>query len=419
MIRSRLRVVSAWLLVACCAAVPLGSALSNVLGILLLLSFVAGGGWAEHWHRWRGNPFVMATFALFATVLLGTLYSSAEFADIQRAVIKFSRLLYVPIAVAVLTDQRWVRRAVVAWFGAMLLTLLLSCLHALWAFPFARATREAAVGDHYIFKHHITQNVMMSVFAVAALAQRWRCLPVGFGQKKRSSFFWPLVASLAAFDVLYLVQGRAGYVTLLLNVVVMAVVLHGTIRHRRSALMVGLLAVAVLGASVVSEPVRQRFYMAVSEVESAQAQGIGTSIGQRMEYASRALELIEARPLLGWGTGSYAREYCRVARTPEWCQRGAYNPHNQYLFLAAQCGLVGLTVLIGWLVCAGVVLRTLPLDLRLWGHALLATLVVHSFLDSPLYAVTESTWYPLLLGALAAGYPASREKDAPWKSPHS
>ena len=37
------------------------------------------------------------------------------------------------------------------------------------------------------------------------------------------------------------------------------------------------------------------------------------------------------------------------------------------------------------------------------GFALLATLVVHSLLDSPLYIVTEGTWYPLMLGILAAG----------------
>ena len=36
-------------------------------------------------------------------------------------------------------------------------------------------------------------------------------------------------------------------------------------------------------------------------------------------------------------------------------------------------------------------------------QTLLATLVVHSLLDSPLYIVTEGTWYPLMLGVLAAG----------------
>lgn len=403
---TRLREVSAWLFVACCAAVPLGSALSNVLGILLLLTFLAAGGWNEHWRRWRKNPFVLASFALLATVLIGTLYSSGEYADIERMVIKFSRLLYVPIAVAVLTDERWERRAVMAWFGAMLLTLALSCLHAVWAFPLARATREAAVGDHYIFKHHITQNVMMSVFAVAALAQRWRALGAGANRGGRS-LWWLAVAAIAVYDILFLVQGRAGYITLMLNVLVMAAVLLSSAPHRRSALVVGLLAIGVLGAATVSDPVRHRFQAALSEAESAQAQGIGTSVGQRMEYASRTLELIEARPIFGWGTGSYAREYCRVARTPEWCRLGAYNPHNQYLFLAAQCGLVGIAVLLGWLVCAGVVFRTLPLDLRLWGYALLATFIMHGFLDSPLYAVTESTWYPLLMGALAAHYGAS------------
>ncbi len=390
-----------WLVVAVAASVPLGSAASNVLGGALFVMLLAAGGYQEHWRRWRANPFAIATLLLFAVIFLGVSYSHAPFDEIRRSLTKYSRLLYAPIAISVLVDGRWRRRALLAWMGSMLLTLGLSYLHAVWQFPLARATREGEAGDHYIFKHHITQNVMMSVFVVAAFAEAWR-LRVAEGMTRRV-WLWLAVAIAAVINVLFFVLGRAGYLTLLVNLLVVAAVAFIAARDTRLLALVGAIIVVVIAAAASSDAVRQRFHTAVSEVESSQERGITTSIGQRMEYASKSIDLIEARPILGWGTGSYAMEYCRIARSPEWCKLGAYNPHNQFLFFAVQFGALGLLALLAWLVTAAKVIRQLPLNKQMIGFSLLATLIVHSLLDSPLYIVTEGTWYPLMLGIFAAG----------------
>ena len=99
----------------------------------------------------------------------------------------------------------------------MLLTLALSYLHALWAFR-ARATREHEQGDHYIFKHHITQNVMMSVFAVAAVRRGWRLRPLRWRRAHaaltRRFWFWIAVASCRCDQRTVFVLGQTGYLTL-------------------------------------------------------------------------------------------------------------------------------------------------------------------------------------------------------------
>jgi len=396
-----------WLVVAVAASVPLGSAASNVLGGALFLMLLAAGGYQEHWQRWRASPFAMVTLLLFAVIFLGVSYSHAPFDEIRRSLTKYSRLLYAPIAISVLVDARWRRRALMAWMASMLLTLALSYLHALWAFPLARATREGELGDHYIFKHHITQNVMMSVFAVAAFAEAWR-LRGAEGMSKKA-WCWVMVAIAAAINVLFFVLGRAGYITLMVNLLVVALVAFMAARDARLMTVVGAFMLIVVVAAASSDAVHERFHTAISEVESSQERGISTSIGQRMEYASKSIDLIEARPIVGWGTGSYAQEYCRIAKSPEWCKLGAYNPHNQFLFFAVQFGLLGLAALIAWLVMAGVAFRRLPLAKQMIAYSLLATLVVHSLLDSPLYIVTEGTWYPLMLGIFAAGAYADKK----------
>ena len=254
----------AFWVVAVAASVPLGSATSNVLGGCLLVTLLAAGGYADHWRRWRAHPFALATLILFAVIFLGVSYSNAPFDEIRRSLTKYSRLLYAPIAIAFLTDEKWRRRALLAWIAAMLLTLALSYLHALWAFPLARATREHEQGDHYIFKHHITQNVMMSVFAVAAFAEAWRlriaALAAGnHAALTRRFWFWIAVAVAAAINVLFFVLGRAGYLTLLVNLIMVALVAFIAARDRRLMLVAAsFVTVAVLAAAESDSVARWR-----------------------------------------------------------------------------------------------------------------------------------------------------------------
>ena len=390
-----------WLVVAVAFSVPLGSALSNVLGGALFLMLIATGGYLAHWQRLRVHPFAWVTLILLALIVIGATYSNAPSDEIRRTLIKYSRLLYAPIAIAVLTDERWRRRALLAWMLAMLITLLLSYLHIVWAFPFGKLHQPHELDDHFVFKHHITQNVMMSVFFVAAFAEAWRCHLAG--KQSARGWMWIAVAAAAAVNILYFVHGRAGYVTLMVNLIVVAFLAFAAARDVRLRLAAAALVAIALIAATASDVVRERLHTAFTEAESSQDQGIKTSIGQRMEYATKSFELVEARPVFGWGAGSYAMEYCRIADSPEWCKIGAYNPHNQFLFFAVQFGVVGLIALVAWLLTAGWVMRKLPLGDKLVGYSLWATLLVHCMLDSPLFIVTEGTWYPLMLGIFAAG----------------
>ena len=290
---------SALWLVAAAAAVPLGTGPSNVIGGCLFFTLLAAGGYREHWLRIRRHPFALASLVLFAVIFLGVSYSNAPFDEIRRALTKYARLLYAPIAIAVLCDGRWRRRALLAWMLSMLLTLVLSYVHAVWAFPLARATREHEIGDHFIFKHHITQNVMMSVFAIAAFAQAWRLRAqrlAGVTNVAPSVIWaWLVVAVAAAVNVLFFVLGRTGYLTLLVNLVVVALVAFVAAKDRRLMVVAATLMVIGVGAAVSSQSVHNRLQAAINEVESSQERGIATSMGQRLEYASKSIDLIKAR----------------------------------------------------------------------------------------------------------------------------
>jgi O-antigen ligase len=382
------------------AAVPLGSATMLILGGFLLIALLASGGYCERWSRVRTNPFALASIGLFLLIVLGASWSTGSSEEIMRVVEKHARVLFAVIAIALLADERWRRRVFVAWMIAMFVTLVLSYVHSVWAFPLARATREAVSGDHYIFKHHITQNVMMSVFAAAALVEALRAWR---GQSRRLAVAWMVVCAAAAVNVLFFVVGRTGYITLIASLLVVSFML-GRPKQRWALVAVVALSLSVLLAS--SQNVQHRLEAMIAEVETHAVDGVGTSTGMRMEFAQRSLELFSTRPIAGWGTGSYSREFCRIAKTEAWCSAGRYNPHNQFLFFGVQLGLLGVLAYVFWIASAAYVLRRVPQYEKALATAILVTLVIHSLLDSPLYIVTESTWYPLMLAIFAAGYSA-------------
>lgn len=391
-----------WLVVALAAAVPLGSATSNILSGALLIAWLAAGGFVERWERIRAHPLALASLGLWILILAGALWSSSPWDESWRNIEKYARLLLVPIVITLIVEERWRRRALLAWMAAMGLTLVLSYLHALWAFPLARATRDGALGDHYVFKHHITQNVMMSVFAVAALAEavrRWIGRPHRVWLNDWVGLGWLALALLAAFNVLYLVQGRTGYVTLVANMTVAALLL---LRLRRVALLAPVLLSVLAVSALSSDALRERTLEAVAEASVAREGASLTSIGRRAEFVERSWELIRERPLLGWGTGAYAEHFCRVARSPEWCAVGHYNPHNQFAFIGVQLGLVGLAALLVWLASALASVWRLEPTERMVGFSLVTTFAIHAMLDSPLYIATESVWYPLHLALVTA-----------------
>ena len=64
------------------------------------------------------------------------------------------------------------------------------------------------------------------------------------------------------------------------------------------------------------------------------------AIAQRLDFMKNSLSLVRERPVLGYGTGSFAREYAALAdRTGIWATD---NPHNEYLLIAVQLGVIGL-----------------------------------------------------------------------------
>jgi O-antigen ligase len=379
---------------------PISVAADNVLMGLLLLSWLASGHWSERWQRIRANRVALAALVLFAVMALGLTWSQAPMSQALVYFRKYDDLLLLAILVTVVLDARDRRRALLALAAAVAVTVVLSIGIKLGLVPtggFITGTAD----NPTVFKKYLSQNIVVAfgcfLFAVLALDapnRAWRTV-------------WWTLAALAAFNVLFMVQGRTGYVVL---PVLALWLLHGVSRWR--GLLLAVLAVGVVlgGAYQFSPAFRTRVTMALGEWNSWQSSGRGTGgVGERLEFYDNTVKIIRSHPWFGVGTGDFERAYSeQVAGTDMPVTR---NPHNQYLLTAAQTGVLGLAAMLVLFATQWRLARRLPTrSERLLAGGLVLTIMVGSLFNSLLIDHTESLLFSWGAGVLFAGL-GSRETE--------
>ena len=114
----------------------------------------------------------------------------------------------------------------------------------------------------------------------------------------------------------------------------------------------------------------------------------------RRDLTSATLEMIQARPLLGYGLGNWATAYPAHASVDD--GRYANQAHNDWLQSFAEGGILNLLAL-----AAFALLIFRPAISSIWGVGILAFLL-HGLVDYPLQKPILTAWMSVLAGALAA-----------------
>ncbi len=122
--------------------------------------------------------------------------------------------------------------------------------------------------------------------------------------------------------------------------------------------LLGALAALVIGvlAFNLSTSVHHRVTSGITEAQNFSTVSEETSLGRRMLMAQTSLGMIREKPLLGVGTGSFKQSFSAIAaeKYTGWRAIPFDDPHNQYLFVATENGLIGL---LAFLFMMGMILK--------------------------------------------------------------
>lgn len=379
-------------LVAAFFLFPISMALGYIAMLLTALLWLCGGKVRNHWNAVRKQPVVWAGLGLYGLVFVGILYTSAGWDYVFLHMGKYGKLLLLPVFISLMADARWRYRCMTAFALAMLLILASVYANIWFDLPWSKTHNKGWGVDHTVVGDYITQSLMMTFLVVVALD---RGLRAGVVWHRAA---WWAAALLAAVSITHLSSGRTGYV--LLVAAVLAFSLLATQGWRRwmalCALVVGLVGVVWTSATI-----QQRVELAIAEARTSDRMEI-TSIGGRINFWKNTWELIEERPLTGWGTGSYHVQWCHAVDAPQWCVFGRWHPHNQFFFFWVEHGLAGL-ILFGVLVFAPLwaARRARPQQQRLL-VSFFVIFLIDSLINSPLWSSRENHFFIFMMAWVAA-----------------
>lgn len=399
----RAEIATRWAAVALGFSIPISVALDSILALVILLAWllaiVCPGrhalGLSKRSDAIRANPVAWLAIALFCFYLAGCAYSVGNLEDMLDGLGKAIRLMFIPLLIVVFQDDGTRRRAWYGFIGAMLLTLALSYLLWLGMLHQGGIIRGDAANPT-IFKLHITHNLFMAFTAFVCTVQ------ARHAGTPRQRGIWVALALLAAFNVLFMVQGRTGQLVLLALLVYIGMV---WLRWRGLAVaMAAIGVVAALAYALPSSSLHQRAALAYHEFSAAQpdvAATTSSSVGQRMEFYRNTLEIVRQRPLLGAGTGGFRQAYAEQVRDTG--RIATHNPHNEYLMVAAQLGLAGLLLLLALFAVQWRAAAQLPSAReRVLARGMVLSILVASAVSSTLIDHAEGWFYVWMSGLLFA-----------------
>lgn len=336
-----------WLLMATFALLPFSAKIANVTALLVLVLWLLEGGLKEKWARIRSNPVAWLPIFYFLILCMGLLWTS----DIGwglHIIKKSRRFLLIPVFISVATAFPKV------WFRGSLAFVVSSALSALvslgvashWLPVFGHATRKSPSP----FVYHTSYGPALAWAAYLALALALFSPKISKGWKTGLGVSAGII-TLALFVNI----GVAGYAAFLM--------LCGLLvwQWRKNILWPMLAGLLLVGSAYFLSPtVHRRVNQNINEVlsykekvahqESPEAgTSKSSSIGPRLVFWENTWQIIKQYPVLGAGTGDFPVEYEKVRqrRTPNHWQ-DVDNPHNMYLMIWAQSGLLGLGIVLAF-----------------------------------------------------------------------
>lgn len=304
------------------------SGTSIMLGVILLL-WIIGGDYREKFHIMRHHPLAVASLILFGLYVLGLFCGSPS----ERVAFDVSRFLLLALFILLFENSQLRQQALWGFSSAVIILLTLSCLA--WLNLLTQISFLNINPGNVVIHGRITYGLYV------VLASLFWAVEAYYSESRPKRIVLLLLSTLAVVNLMGIVNSMTAYVV--------APTLFGyfLIRQWRWKGAVTFFSVFVLllalAYSLPTSPLHQRITGAVKEFRQWQPhKAEQTNVGMRLEFYYNSLKIIRDHPLLG--VGGFQEAYAKQIEYPKMALSD--NPHNEYLLVTAQLGLIGLAALL-------------------------------------------------------------------------
>jgi O-antigen ligase len=310
-------------------SLPLSTSGTSILLGAILLLWIAGGEYRVKFQILRRHPLAVAALALFGLYVLGLSYGKPS----GRVAFDVSHFLLLAIFITLFRDEAMRRFALKGFLAAAILLMALSYLAWFSLLP-PIDFLHVKPGSPLVIQDRITYSFFMALAAYIFIVHAF------FSRSVPERLIYALLAVPAVLNV-FMIESKTAHVVLPIMIG------YFLIRQWRwkgaAAFFIGIAMIATAIYHIPVSAPHQRIAEAVKEFKQWQPDiGDETSTGHRLEFYRYSLKIIRDHPFFGVGVGNLKGAFeSRVKNQGI----ATDNPHNEYLLVTVQLGLIGLAAL--------------------------------------------------------------------------
>lgn len=382
-ILTKLKTANILFICLACFFTPLSTSLLGAFSILTVITWLLSGGFVDLPPVLKANPSTFVALLLFGFMAAAISYSPVDVVDCLETLRKYRELIMMPVISCLLCHSRKHRQLAENSFLAGCVMLM-----AISYLIYFDVLKEYRYGYSLVF--HITHSFFMAVLGFWALHKSTVAGRFRYG--------WAVIFVAAVINLFYIAPGRTG---MFIFCCLILLFLYQRLSITKWAISLIVFVALLIGAYQTSDNFSERIKEAYNEIIRYEPGQSRTSVGQRFDWWRISIQLIEDRPILGHGTGAYESAHKRKSRGKKIMPTD--NPHNEYLFLTVQFGLVGISLFLLMIFLQLYEARTINKKERQLLQGVILALMAGSLMNSLLFDSQQGHFYLFMSGALLAG----------------
>ena len=318
--------------------IPTSIAISNFLIGGLVLCWILEGNFLKKISQIKESKWILSIFGLIGLYALGLCWGDNHL-NAEWQFQRLALLLVFPIFITTEFKQKTINRAVIAFLGTAFISALVAlAININVISPLGEYFSFIGISNNSAFIKYNYHNVILALaFSL--------CLYILIEKKSKYRYlllFFLLIYALSIFTE----RGRAGQV--IFNLLSIFYILY--YNNNRKYILRGLSLFLLLFSFQLliynsTNVYKDRFDAVSNIIQNNGDKGEGNLDDIRYVFTKETLSRILEKPILGYGTGSFGTIFHEQVKSGHIFDKHT-TPHNQYLYVWFELGILGLVLLL-------------------------------------------------------------------------
>jgi O-antigen ligase len=384
--------ITQWIAVGLTIALFFSAPAVNILEGLLILCVISSKTLRKRLINALYSPLCIAALLFYGVILIAAIYSIAPSSEAWSMANGWRKIIILPFAYVALFKTESKDLLIKTFLATSVACLVWSFLSHNFPNTFFYTTSAGI-----IIKNHATQGMFFGIAILICLSKAGN-LPT-FHIKSIALY---LISLIFFINILTVTHGRSGYVITIICLISFLIyqTRNLSLKNRVLVLIASLLMIASLFAT--AEKSRNRIAEGIQEMTQPRSSGDAGSMGVRTYWWKHSINMIQKNPVFGIGTGAFpvGLDNEIIDLTGPAATR-TNDPHNQFLKILVEQGLIGLLALLA-VIFSAFFAKNISQQYRMIGLTVLIGWCATSLANSHFSTFHEGHFIWFWLGAMLA-----------------